>query len=209
MKKSIGMICVSVLLFLMSSSTIVLSAGLLPSHSSTDYCPSRYLSGEELEFADVLVDMGTPYDPFGFPKLEREAAADIENWDGPGSPMAILVLLEELKKRGMAGSENPPSLICGYDAVTFKSLLWLATKIIWKKQERGPIMPHTFQAEADTRIDDIWVDGFKKGLYGLPVDEKIAECWQKNNATDGQKCMDMRPDIVADLNRRIAEFELK
>jgi hypothetical protein len=210
MRKSSAILFVSTLLFFIASSKIVVSAGLLPSHDSSDHCPPRYLSGEALAIHEALAGIGAePYDPYGFSKLEREAAAQIESWKGPGSPLAIVVLLDELNERGMASLANPPSAICGYDVATFKSLLWLATKILWKRQERASIEPHTFQALADSSIGNIWQEGFEKGLYGLPLDKKIAECWRRGNVTGGQRCMSMRPEIVVVLDRGTAEFEPK
>ena len=54
-----------------------------------------------------------------------------------------------------------------------------------------------------------WVRGFEEGLYGLPEDKEMAECWRENNATGRQKCMELRPDVIAELDRRIEEFEPK
>ncbi len=207
MKESSATLYVSVLLMQLASSTIALSAALLPSHGSPDYCPPRYLTGEELALEEAFVDMGDkPYDPYGFPELERKAAVEVQNWDQPNSPSAIVTLLSELDQRGFSRLENPPSVICDYDASTIRSLLWLATKIIWKQQERKPIDAHTFLAVADIGIIRFWEKGFKEGLYGLPQDIKMAECWRKSNVAGRKNCMAKRPDIIADLDQRIAEF---
>jgi hypothetical protein len=210
MKKSCCSLHLSVLLFVMAGSKIAFSAELLPSHRSSDNCPPRYLNGEDYELEEDLVRMGNEaYDPYGFSKLEKDALEEIKDWDRPASPSAIVALLRELNERGMASLKNSTSVICDYDVVTFKSLLWFATKIIWKQQERAQVLPHTFQAMADTSIGNIWRGVFEKGLYGLPADEKIAECWRKTNTIGGQKCMEMRPDLVAYLNQKIAEFDPK
>jgi hypothetical protein len=207
LKKSQFIFCVYLLSFIITSSTCLKAAELFPQKTSSSYCPPRYLVGEDLAISEAFTSLGAePFDPNGFSKLEQEASAEIKNWNLPSAPNAILVFLDELNDRGMSKQRSP---ICGYDAKAFKSLLWLATKIIWQKQAHSPITPHTFQAMADTSLSNIWQEGFAKGLYGLPIDKKIAECWQKNSITSGQICIKMAPNVVADLERSINELEFQ
>jgi len=201
---------ISLTILLVATSPFAYAADLLPPHGSSNYCPPRFLNSEEAALDKAFVDMGEePYDPYGFAKLEENASSEIENLNNPNSPTTIVFLLKELNERGMGNSTDRTKRICGYGETEFRSLLWLATKIISKRGEVAPIQPHTLLAVADISVYYFWINGFEQGLYGLPKDRKMAECWTKNYLRAAKECASLYPGLFSELNKSIQKYDYR
>ncbi|MFT3986458.1 hypothetical protein [Aestuariivirga sp.] len=115
-----------------------------------------------------------------------DAKIDIAVPENQKAPLGVVVFLDELMEHLSKKREY-----CGYDREQFRIFVVQATVILWGKQDKTPILPHTAQAISDRRLAEIWSYAYSEGKFGFEKNPAAASCWVKNGAKNGKECLQL------------------